>query len=131
MEQSEVKLWSLLHAPDGPLVSHLDMFARELPEQDFGARAIHVQIRLVARFSLWLMVNSVRLDTLSDGLADRFRRQLKHRESTRLGSRSCLRRLLASLRREGVVVQAPIAPRPKASSIQGIVAAFGEHLRGA
>ena len=131
MEQSEVKLWSLLHTPEGPLVSYLDMFASDLREQGFGARAIHVQIRLVAKFSLWSKINSVRLDTLSDGLADRFLRQLKNGESARLGSRSCLRRLLASLRRAGVVVPEPIAPRPEASSIQGVVVAFGEHLRGA
>jgi len=52
MEQSEVKLWSLLHAPDGPLVSHLEMFARDLREQGFGTRAIHLQVRPIAKFDL-------------------------------------------------------------------------------
>ena len=130
MEQSEVKLWSLLHAPDGPLAGHLDMFASDLLKQGFGTRSIHTQIRTVAKFSLWLKIGAIQVNMLSEGHVDRFLQRLKNGKSTRIGNFSCLRRLLAFLRRTGVVAHVPTAPCAKASPVQEVVAAFGEHLRG-
>jgi len=131
MKQSEVKLWSLLHVPDGPLASHLDMFARDLLDQRFCARSIHVQVRLVAKFSLWLKARHVQLVTLSDVHVDRFSRQLKHWKSPRLGALACLRRLMAILRLSGAVGQESMAPCSKKSPIQEVLTAYGEHLGGA
>jgi len=128
MEQSEVKLWSLLHVPDGPLASHIDIFARDLLNQGFRARSIHIQVRLVAKFSLWLKARHAQLVTLSEAHVDRFFRQLKLGRSPRLGALACLRRLMAHLRLSGAVSQEPVAPCPKTSPIQEILTAYGEHL---
>jgi integrase/recombinase XerD len=131
MEQSEAKLWSLLHTPKGPLACHLDALARDLSEQGFKRRSMAPQIRLIAKFSQWLKANAVSLNTLSDEHVERFMRRAKRRRSIRAGDRTCLRRLMAFLRRTGVVDHQPAAPSGEASPIQGVVFAFGEHLRDA
>ena len=55
MEQSEGKLWSLLRAPEGPLALHIDAFARHLGAQGFKRRSTAPQVRLIAKFSHWLL----------------------------------------------------------------------------
>lgn len=131
MEPSEGKLWSLLHAPEGPLACHFDAVARDLREQGFKRRSMAAQIRLIARFSQWLKRNAVGLDALSDEHVERFLRRPKGRKSVRRGYRRCLDRLVAFLRRAGVVDPQPAAPGVEASPIQAAVVAFGNHLRDA
>src|SRR6516225_8041481 len=131
MEQSEGKLWSLLHAPEGPLARHLDAIARDLSDQGFKRRTIAPQIRLVAKFSLWLKRGAVDLAALSDAHVESFLRRGKRRRSTSSGERACLIRLMAFLRRTGVVDPQPAAPCVEASPVQAVVIAFGEHLRDA
>lgn len=127
MEYSESKLWSLLRAPEGPLACHLDAFAKELAEQGCKRRSTAPQIRLIARFSQWLTANSISLDALSDEHVERFLRQ----ERPKPGDRLCLHRLMAFLRRGGVVNQQAATPYIEASPIQAVVVAFGKHLRDA
>lgn len=131
MEQSEAKLWSLLHAPEGPLACHLDAIARDLVVQGFKRRTCALQIRLIAKFSLWLQRKEIGLDTLSDGHVECFLRRTKRRRSIRSGDRPCLLRLMAFLRRTGAVDPQPPAPCAEASSGRAVVFAFGEHLRDA
>lgn len=128
MERFEDKLWSLLKAPTGPLACYLDAFARELSEQGFQRPSRAPQIRLVAGFSQWLKANGVDLDTLSDEHVERFLRRAKRRRSIRSGHQTWLHRLMAFLRRSGVVEPQPKPPRGEASQIQRVVVAFGEHL---
>ncbi len=131
MEQSEVKPWSLLRAPEGPLAPHIDAFARHLGEQGFRRRSTAPQIRLVAKFSHWLKANAVGLCKLSDEHVDRFLRRLKRRHSTRSGDHLCLLRLMTFLREAGLVDHQVSAPCVAASAIQIVVVAFGRHLREA
>lgn len=128
MERFEDKLWSLLKAPTGPLARHLDAFAMELSEQGFQRPSRAPQIRLVAAFSLWLKVNGVDLDALSDEHIERFLRRAKRRRSSRAGHQTWLHRLMAFLRRSGLVAPQPAAPPGDASQIQRVIGAFGEHL---
>jgi integrase/recombinase XerD len=128
MELFEAKLWSLLNTPTGPLTCHLDAFARDLSEQGFQRPTMAPQIRLVARFSRWLMANAVGLNALSDEHVDRFLRRAKRHRSVRAGHRAWLHRLMAFLRRTGVVGLRPTAPRGEVSQAQRVVEAFGEHL---
>lgn len=131
MEQSEAKLWSLLRAPEGPLECHLDAFARDLSEQGFKRGSMAPQIRLIAKFSLWLKRHAVGLDTLSDEHVEHFLRRAKRRRSMHSGDRPCLLRFMALLRRTDVVDRQPAAPCVEASPIQAVIVAFGEHLRDA
>ena len=131
MELFEAKPWSLLNAPTGPLACCLDAFARDLSEQGFQRPSRAPQIRLVANFSRWLKANAVGLDALSDEHVERFLRQAKRRQSIRTGHRAWLLRLMAFLRRTGVVGPRPAPPPGEASQIQRLVAAFGEHLLAA
>jgi site-specific recombinase XerD len=128
MERFEDKLWSLLKAPTGPLACHLDAFARELSEQGFQRPSRAPQIRLVASFSRWLKANGVGLDALSDEHVARFLRRAKRRRSSRDGHQTWLHRLMAFLRRLGVVGPQPTIPQGEASQIQRVVGAFDEHL---
>ncbi len=128
MELFEAKLWSLLNAPTGPLACHLDAFARELSEQGFQRPSRAPQVRLVASFSRWLKANAVGLDALTDEHVERFLRRPKRRRSPRAGHQACLRRLMAFMRRSGVVEPHTSAPQSETSQIQRVVDAFGRHL---
>lgn len=131
MEQPEVKLWSLLRAPEGPLALHIDAFASHLGEQGFKRRSIAPQIRLIAKFSRWLKANAVGLDKVSDEHIERFVRWVKRHQSIRAGDRLCLSRLMTLLRQSSVVGQQATAPCIEASPIQTVVVAFGQHLHHA
>ncbi len=128
MEQFEDKLWSLVKAPTGPLACHLDAFARELSEQGFQRPSRAPQVRVVASFSQWLKANGVGLEDLADEHVDRFLRSAKRRRSSRAGHQTWLHRLMAFLRRSGVVAPQPTAPQEEASQIQQVLGAFEEHL---
>ena len=128
MELFEAKPWSLLNAPTGPLACCLDAFVRDLSEQGFQRPSRAPQIRLVANFSRWLKANAVGLNALSDEHVERFLRQAKRRQSIRAGHRAWMLRLMAFLRRTGVVGPQQAPPRGEASQIQRLVAAFGENL---
>jgi site-specific recombinase XerD len=126
MEQASEKLWSLLRAPEGPLVPHIDAFANELNRQGFRRRAIAPQIRLVAKFSHWLKANHIRLENVSDEGAERFLRRLKRRRSIACGSFAALRRLMAFLRQSGVLSEQSSVV--ELTAIQRVVGTFADHL---
>jgi integrase/recombinase XerD len=129
MEQTGNKLWSLLHAPVGPLVLHIDAFARQLNEQGFKRYSIAVQIRLVAKFSRWLKANHIDLESVTDEHAQRFLRRLKHRQSIGWGLVATLRRVMAFLLQVGAIRDPVQASLPEVRPIQIVVGAFGQHLR--
>lgn len=127
MEQTDKMLWSLLRAPEGPLVPHIDAFARQLNEQGFKRHSIASQIRLVAKFSRWLKVNHIALDRVTEEHAQRFLRRLKPRRSSQMGFDAALHRLIAFLQHLDVIhEQAAIA---ESTSIQMVVGAFAQFLR--
>ena len=131
MEQSEVRLWSLRHRPEGPLAPHIDAFAVCLSEQGFKRPSIAPQIRLIAKLSRWMKTQAVDLDLLADEHVDRFRRLMGARKSARAGDRMSLSRLMTFLRQTGVVRQQAPTPDVDTTPIQRIIVAYGQHLRQA
>jgi integrase/recombinase XerD len=131
MEQSELKPWSLLRAPEGPLVPHIDAFGRHLGEQGFRRRSTAPQVRLIAKFSHWLKANAVSLDRLSDEHIERFLRWMNRRHLIRSGHSLCLRRLMTFLRQAGLVDHQVSTQCVPVSPIQMVVVAFGRHLHEA
>lgn len=128
MELFEDKLWSLLKTPTGPLACHLDAYARDLSEQGFRRLSMAPQIRLVASFSQWLKANGVGLEALSDEHFEEFLLRAKRYRSSRSGHQTWLHRLMAFLRRSGVVAAQLTIPQGEASQIQQVIDAFGDHL---
>jgi len=128
MEQTGEKLWSLLHAPHGPLVPHIDAFARKLNEQGFKHYSITPQIRLVAKFSRWLKANHISLECVSDEHTQRFLRRSKRRKAIGCGSFAALRRLMALLRQCGAIPNEPLLV-VEVTPIQMVTDAFAQHLR--
>lgn len=131
MKQSEVKLWSLLHPPEGPLAPHIDAFSVNLSEQGFARRSMGPQIRLIAKFSSWMKADAVDLAMLADEQVDQFLRWVKVNKSARAGDRPCLIRLMTFLRQAGVVSQQAPAPAVDVALIQMVIIAFEQHLRQA
>ncbi|MDO9571611.1 MAG: site-specific integrase [Hydrogenophaga sp.] len=131
MEQSEVKLWPLLHRPQGPLAPHIDAFAVCLSEQGFKRHSISQQIRLIAKLSRWMKTQAVGMDLLADEHFDRFRRLTGSRNSAHAGDRLCLSRLMTFLRQTGVVRQQAATPAVDVTPIQIVIAAYRQHLRQA
>lgn len=127
MEQTGDKLWSLLRAPEGPLVPHIDAFARLLNEQGFKRYSIAPQIRLVAKFSRWLKANHIAIESVTDEQAQRFLRRLKHRQSSHLGFHAALHRLIGFLRQLNVIPDQPLLAEP--TPIQTVASEFARHLR--
>lgn len=128
MKQTDGKLWSLLHTPHGPLVPHIDAFARKLKEQGFKHYSITPQIRLVAKFSSWLKANHISLECVTDEHAQRFLRRSKRRQAIACGSFAALRRLMAFLRQLGAILNQPSLV-VEVTAIQMVTDAFAQHLR--
>ncbi|MBK7235077.1 MAG: hypothetical protein IPI02_05390 [Sterolibacteriaceae bacterium] len=127
MEQTDDRLWSLLRAPEGPLVPYIDAFARQLNEHGFKRYSIAPQIRLVAKFSRWLKANHIGVERVTEEHVQRFLRRLKPRRSSQLGFDAALHRLIVFLQQLDVIdEQAPLA---EATPIQMVVGAFAQHLR--
>lgn len=128
MEQTSTKLWSLLRPPQGPVAPYLDEFARQLNAEGFKPRSISPQVREAAKFSRWLKASCFDLGAVTDEHCQRFLRRARYRTSTRLGHRAVLCRLLALLRRLGLV-QPQSDVHVTATPVQTVVSAYGRHLR--
>lgn len=127
MEQTGDKLWSLLRAPEGPLVPHIDAFARLLNEQGYKRYSIAPQIRLVAKFSRWLKANHIAIESVMDEHAQRFLRRLKLRQSSHRGFDATLHRFIGFLRQLNVIPYQSLLSEP--TPIQAVANEFARHLR--
>ncbi len=128
MERSEVKIWSLLHAPTGPIAIYIDAIARDLLEQGFTRRSIAPQVRLIAKFSGWLETNAITLTSLSDEHVGVFMRAVERPQSKRIGDRPCLQRLMCFLRSSNLIQQPAINNSVDASAIQQAMFNYGASL---
>ena len=130
MEQSSVKLWSLLRSPQGPLVPYLDAYASSLNDRGFKRKSIAVQVRLVANFSRWLKANHIKLGCVTGEHAQRFLRRSDRLQSIGCGSFAALRRFMALLHQLGVIGDVP-PPGATVTPIEMVINAFGQDLRQA
>ena len=111
MPHSRERSWSLAGTPEGPLAGCIDAFFSRLIEQGYAASSAHLETRLVADFSRWLMAQGIALAEITPDHADRY---LQHRARHKRPRRSdpvALARLLSLLRERGdVATPAPTAP---------------------
>lgn len=72
MEQAREPSWSLAQAPVGPLAARIDAFTSLLVDQGYAAFSAHLETRLVADFSRWLMRRRVTLQDITAADAERY-----------------------------------------------------------
>ena len=127
MNQVTERLWILLHAPEGPLVPYLDVFAESLDEQGFKRRLIRRQIRVVANFSQWLQAKEVVAQGVTDEHVQHFFEDRARQRSVQSDEFATVRRLMGLLGRLNV-----IRPQPEhneSTPVQQAVDAFITYLR--
>ena len=127
MKQVVERLWDLSYEPEGPLVPHLDAFARSLDEQGFKKRIIRRQIRVAANFSKWLQAEDVAAQEVTDEHVEHFFDGPARQRSVRRGDLATLRRLMGLLGQLGVI--RPLAEHNEPTPIQQAVGAFAAYLR--
>ena len=127
MKQVVERLWDLSYEPEGPLVPHLDAFARSLDEQGFKKRIIRRQIRVAANFSKWLQAEDVAAQEVTDEHVEHFFDGPARQRSVRRGELATLRRLMDLLGQLGVI--RPLAEHNEPTPIQQAVGAFAAYLR--
>jgi site-specific recombinase XerD len=110
MEHSRERSWSLSRTPEGPLAVCISAFTSQLIDQGYAASSAHLETRLVADFSRWLMAEGVALSELTHDHTDRFLRHRARHKRPRRGDPVALTRLLTLLRERGDVA----APAPTA-----------------
>jgi integrase/recombinase XerD len=104
---------TLSRAPEGPLATHLGLFARSLSEQGYTLGSIHRQIRLATGFSRWLKKQEVALRSITADHPPRYLRYRKRKVRLGGGDAAALSHLLTFLRGEGVIPAEKVAARPR------------------
>ena len=74
MEQSRKPSWSLARTPEGPLAARIGAFTSLLVNQGYAAFSAHIETRLVADFSRWLLRRRVALPDITQRHADQYLR---------------------------------------------------------
>lgn len=72
----------LRHVPEGPVADYLDVFEQVLSREGYAPASILGQLRLVSKFSSWLMLKNISLEELTQDCAKlylRYRYQSRHR----------------------------------------------------
>ena len=93
----------LSRAPEGPLASHIGLFARSLSGQGYTLNSIHRQVLLAACFSRWLKQQGVALRSITSDHPPRYLRYRARRVRPNPGDVAALRHLLDFLRSKGVI----------------------------
>lgn len=94
---------NLSRAPEGPLVTYIEPFARSLREQGYVLDSIHQQVLLAACFSEWLKQRDVALCAITFDHPQRYLRYRARQVRPGRGDAAALRHLLDFLRRERVI----------------------------
>ena len=94
---------NLSRAPEGPLLTYLEPFARSLREQGYVLDSIHQQVLLAACFSEWLKRREVALGGITSDHPQRYLRYRARQVRPGRGDAAALRHLLDFLRRERVI----------------------------
>ena len=121
---------NLSRAPEGPLTTYIEPFARSLREQGYVLDSIHQQVLLAACFSDWLRQRGVALRGITSDHSQRYLRYRAGRVRPCRGDAAALRHLLNYLRRERVIPTEKVPARPLTPAelwAQG----YEQHLREA
>ena len=111
--------------PVGPLVPWLSGYVEALNTQRFSHETIHRQLRRIVHFSEWLDQQQIELSSLSSDDVVQYL-QTRPLRSQLQDTRAPLRRLMAYLRCEGVIVQEKPAPPP--TPAERCVQEYVQHL---
>lgn len=129
MEQSCETSWSLAHAPEGPLAAHVGAFTSLLVEQGYAVYTAHLQTRLVADFSRWLMRRRVSLPEITSLHADRYLRYRARQQRPRRDDSAVLRRLLNFLQERGDIAAPEPTKAAEVSPVEQLANEFAFYLR--
>ncbi len=121
----------LSQAPEGPLATYIEPFARSLREQGYARCSTHRQVRLAACFSKWLRQREVVLDGITSDHPQQYLRYRARQVRLCRGDVAALRHLVGFLSGERV-----IPTEKKVSALPLIPAehctqAYEQHLREA
>ena len=121
----------LSRAPGGPLVTHIEPFARSLREQGYVLDSIHQQVLLAACFSEWLKQREVAPRGITSDHPQRYLRYRARQVRPGRGDAAALRHLLDFLCGERVI---PTERKVSAHSLapaERCAQAYEQHLRDA
>ncbi len=129
MEQAREPSWSLAQAPIGPLSARIDAFTSLLVDQGYAAFSAHLETRLVADFSRWLMRRRVTLQRITAGHAEQYLRYRARHRRPRQGDLLALRRLLSMLRERGDIAEAMPTLPDEVAPVEQLANDFAVYLR--
>lgn len=126
MTQPSEPLWNLLREPKGPFVVYIEPYAKRLAELGFCRRYLGMQMRVVAKFSRWLLGKRVAAEAVTDDHVRQFMRGSASKKATNNCVHATLHRFMDFMRQIGVI------PAPvefiKRSQIQQVVDAYADYL---
>jgi integrase/recombinase XerD len=121
----------LSRAPEGPLATHIEPFARSLREQGYARYSIHRPVLLASCFSEWLKQREVALRGITSDHPQQYLRYRARRVRLCQGDAAALRHLLDFLRRERVIpTEKKVSARPLIPA-ERCARAYEQHLREA
>jgi integrase/recombinase XerD len=93
----------LSQAPEGPLATCIEPFAKSMREQGYACYSLHRQVLLAACFSQWLRQREVALRDVTSDHPQQYLRYRARQVRPCRGDTAALRRLLNFLRRERLI----------------------------
>jgi integrase/recombinase XerD len=113
---------------EGPLVAHIEPFAKSLSNRGYTLASIRRQVRLAAGFSRWLQQQRVSLCSITSDHPRLYLRYCARRLRPCLGDAAALRHLLEFLRHKSLIRAEEMAERTLAPA-ERCTQAYQHHLR--
>jgi hypothetical protein len=104
----------------------VEQFAAQLVEVGLRRRGTWRSLNVVGNLLAWLASRRIKLASLDERVVERYLRHHATTQTIHLDDRAALKRWLATLRADGVIVPAPV---PVNTPQQQIFAEFGDYLR--
>jgi integrase/recombinase XerD len=120
----------LSRAPEGPLATHIEPFARSLRKQGYTRSSIHRQVLLATCFGRWLKQRGIALRSITPDHPGWYLRCRARLVRPYLGDAAALRHLLNFLRSDGVIPAEKMSARPL-TPVERSAQAYEQHLREA
>jgi site-specific recombinase XerD len=118
----------LSRAPEGPLATYIEPFARSLREQGYARYSIHRQVLLAACFSEWLRQREVAPRAITSDHPQQYLRYRARQVRPCRGDAAALRHLLDFLRGERVIpMEKKVSARPLTPA-ERYTQAYEQHL---
>jgi integrase/recombinase XerD len=118
-------------APEGPLATCLEPFAKSMREQGYARYSLHRQVLLAACFSQWLRQRGVALRGITSDHPQQYLRYRARQVRPCRWDTAALRHLLDFLRCERLIPAERKVPAPPLTSAERCAQAYEQHLREA